>query len=599
MKSRIIFVFIITLAVILRFTQLGGNPPGLYWDEASLGYNAYSILKTGKDEHGEFLPIARFTAFGDYKPPGYIYAAVPFMAIFGLSDFSVRAPSALAGVLMVLVTFFLVKELLENEAPRANSSTVLSSLSKDARGIFSSFGGAKSAEAEDRHSSTASRPWSSAKEDEEETDLGKRWNRDATATLAALFLAISPWSIMLSRAAFEANLAALFNLLGVYFLIKTRKNAKFLFLSSLFFILSFYTFNANRIIAPLLFSGLLLIILGRKLLSFKKEIFISFLIWIVLLLPSFQYLKGQESKIRLQEVSIFNNLEPLKVANLRIAVDKNSLWARIAHNRRLSYLKEYLDGYFKNFSGRFLFTNGDRNPRFSTGEIGNLYLFDLPFLLLGTYFLFKKRKEAALPIFFWMLVIPVPAAFAKEVPHALRIISILPTYQILTAYGFISFLNFFKKKKTFIFWGAVFGIIFLFNIFYFFHNYFIHYPSWSFKEWQYGYKELVKEVSRMENDYEKVVITESVDRPYIYFLFYREYDPRKYWQEREARSDIFGFWEISGFGKYKFGLNYLGNQRGQKTLVVLGPNEDVEGFKEVKEISGLDKKTVFKIGEVR
>ena len=548
MKSRIIFVFIITLAVILRFTQLGGNPPGLYWDEASLGYNAYSILKTGKDEHGEFLPIARFTAFGDYKPPGYIYAAVPFMAIFGLSDFSVRAPSALAGVLMVLVTFFLVKELLENE---------------------------------------------------EETDLGKRWNRDATATLAALFLAISPWSIMLSRAAFEANLAALFNLLGVYFLIKTRKNAKFLFLSSLFFILSFYTFNANRIIAPLLFSGLLLIILGRKLLSFKKEIFISFLIWIVLLLPSFQYLKGQESKIRLQEVSIFNNLEPLKVANLRIAVDKNSLWARIAHNRRLSYLKEYLDGYFKNFSGRFLFTNGDRNPRFSTGEIGNLYLFDLPFLLLGTYFLFKKRKEAALPIFFWMLVIPVPAAFAKEVPHALRIISILPTYQILTAYGFISFLNFFKKKKTFIFWGAVFGIIFLFNIFYFFHNYFIHYPSWSFKEWQYGYKELVKEVSRMENDYEKVVITESVDRPYIYFLFYREYDPRKYWQEREARSDIFGFWEISGFGKYKFGLNYLGNQRGQKTLVVLGPNEDVEGFKEVKEISGLDKKTVFKIGEVR
>jgi len=74
-----------------------------------------------------------------------------------------------------------------NEAPRANSSTVLSSLSKDARGIrlgspsarrvFSSFGGAKSAtvergwdvrrpaEAEDRHSSTAQRPWSSAKED--------------------------------------------------------------------------------------------------------------------------------------------------------------------------------------------------------------------------------------------------------------------------------------------------------------------------------------------------------------------------------------------------------------------------------------------------
>ena len=73
-----LLVFIVFLAVLLRFFKLGSIPPHLTPDEAALGYNAYSILKTGKDEFGKTFPLV-FKSFGDYKPGLYVYASVPFL----------------------------------------------------------------------------------------------------------------------------------------------------------------------------------------------------------------------------------------------------------------------------------------------------------------------------------------------------------------------------------------------------------------------------------------------------------------------------------------------------------------------------------------
>ena len=96
MKNKYLFLgLIVALGVILRFFNLSTNPPSLYWDEVSQGYNSYSILQTGRDEHGEFLPLARFIAYGDYKAPVYIYLDVPFIAVFGKTTLAVRFPSAL------------------------------------------------------------------------------------------------------------------------------------------------------------------------------------------------------------------------------------------------------------------------------------------------------------------------------------------------------------------------------------------------------------------------------------------------------------------------------------------------------------------------
>src|SRR3989344_1420628 len=111
-KWSLLFLFcIILLATLLRFYQLGINPPSLDWDEASIGYNAYSILKTGADEYGNRLPLS-FRSFDDYKPPVYIYLTVISVALFGLTEFAARFPTAVIGVLAVIVVYCLVQELV-------------------------------------------------------------------------------------------------------------------------------------------------------------------------------------------------------------------------------------------------------------------------------------------------------------------------------------------------------------------------------------------------------------------------------------------------------------------------------------------------------
>ena len=76
-----LLIGILVLAAALRLVNLSSVPPHLTQDEASLGYNAYSILKTGKDEYGQLLPVV-FKSFGDYKPGLYIYLTVPTVAVF-------------------------------------------------------------------------------------------------------------------------------------------------------------------------------------------------------------------------------------------------------------------------------------------------------------------------------------------------------------------------------------------------------------------------------------------------------------------------------------------------------------------------------------
>src|SRR3990172_8619262 len=96
-KNTIIIVLVV--AAFLRLWKLGKIPPHLTSDEAALGYNAYSILKTGKDFWGESLPIV-FKSFGDYTPGLYVYLAAPFIGVMGLNELSVRLPNAIFGVII-------------------------------------------------------------------------------------------------------------------------------------------------------------------------------------------------------------------------------------------------------------------------------------------------------------------------------------------------------------------------------------------------------------------------------------------------------------------------------------------------------------------
>lgn len=101
---------ILALAALTRLFFLSKLPPALNWDEVSMGYSAYSILETGKDEWGESFPLA-FRSYGEYKSPVYIYLLVPFIKLFGLNAWGVRLPAALAGVAAVYLSYLIGKTI--------------------------------------------------------------------------------------------------------------------------------------------------------------------------------------------------------------------------------------------------------------------------------------------------------------------------------------------------------------------------------------------------------------------------------------------------------------------------------------------------------
>ncbi len=544
MKKFLPLLIILILATVLRFYHLGVNPPSLAWDETALGYNAYSIGETLRDEFGRFLPDDYFTSFGDYKPPLYVYAAVLPIKIFGLNEFAVRFPSAFFGTLTVFLTYFLVKELF----PKLKNSWL--------------------------------------------------------AEIAALFLAISPWHTQLSRAAWEANLASFLVVLGVWlFLLSLRKQKWFLVLAAIAFVATFYTFNSTRLFSPLLVLGLFLW-QRKRLWQMRRWVVFAGLITVFLLAPLMPHLVSPEGKLRFQEVNIFTDLRVIKTTNRWLAADNNSLWARIIHNRRIHFALLFLEHYFHHFEVKFLFLSGDVNPKFSLQEVGQLYLFDLPFLLAGIYFLIRKKEKAAFPIFWWFLVAPLPAATARETPHALRILDSLPTWQIIAAYGFYVFLERVRGKESLIkncLLFSIFGLLFL-NLFYYLHNYYAHYPTEFSSEWQYGYREMVEAVGEIEADYDRVVISKSAGRPYIYFLFYQQYSPEKFWQyQDQVIKEPAGFINVVGFDRYEFRQIDWEEEKKEGVLFVAGKEGAPQEARVLRAIRFLNNEpafTLFDSGEI-
>jgi 4-amino-4-deoxy-L-arabinose transferase-like glycosyltransferase len=95
------FVLLGAAVVARNVIALSTVPPGLYVDEASIGYNAWALAHHGVDEHGYSWPLY-FEAFGEYKNPVYVYALVPFARLMPLTATTERLPAALFGLVTVL-----------------------------------------------------------------------------------------------------------------------------------------------------------------------------------------------------------------------------------------------------------------------------------------------------------------------------------------------------------------------------------------------------------------------------------------------------------------------------------------------------------------
>lgn len=557
-KFYLIFVIII-LAAALRVWQIGQVPPSPDWDEAALGYNAYSIMKTGRDEYGQFLPIV-LRSFDDYKPALYTYLAIPSIAIFGLNTFAVRLPSAIFGILTVLATYFLLKELFRNTKLKLE--------------IGPPAGGLKLEIPE----------------------------------VATFLLAISPWHLQFSRVAFESNVGLAFNVLAVLFFLKGLKKPWFLILSAICASLGLYVYQSEKIFTPLLVLALVLIFRKELFALSKKYLPTAFLVGFIVAMPLLKYtLTNKSALTRARGVSVFADQTPFLQRNAqKILRDKagSDYLGLILDNRRVQYVLAGVNGYLSHFNLNWLFITGDE-ARHHAPFMGLLYLWELPFLLYGFYkFIFSSsadrfEKKTKWLLLSWFLLAPVPASITSGVPHAIRTLNFLPTFQVFTAIGVIYALVWTTKYQPPIrkFLVTGFLVVIAFNFIYYLDQYFVQQNYFNSRDWQYGYKEAVEEVKNLAPKVDKIIVSNKpyLDQSYMFFLFYLKYDPLTYQKAGGTVSGGFAE-EHRGFGKFNFRPIDWGKEEKSANILYVGRVDDFpENVNALKTINFLNGEPAIKI----
>lgn len=97
-----VFLLIFLLAVLVRGTGITWSPPSLFVDETVIGYNAYSLSETGRDEYGKKWPVL-LRSYGAFSSTLYTFVTAPIVKIFGLNAVSVRLLSVVSGVFLVVL----------------------------------------------------------------------------------------------------------------------------------------------------------------------------------------------------------------------------------------------------------------------------------------------------------------------------------------------------------------------------------------------------------------------------------------------------------------------------------------------------------------
>lgn len=537
-----LFFLIFFLSIFLRIYKLSEIPPGVNQDEASIGYTAYSLLKTGADEYGKRFPIS-FRSFGDWKLPFYQYSVVPRVAVFGLNEFAVRLPSALVGIATVLLVFFLAWELFRN--------------------YHLSF-------------------------------------------LSMFLLSISPWHLHLSRVESEANMAVFFTTLGVLLFLKGIKGKHWLIVISFIFLaLTYYTYAGNYIFTTLLLFGLFVLYRSLFLKTKSIIVALSCFFLLSGFIFTQTIFSANKTKLSGINIFGDPSVIHAKIEIPRNQhVDSQSLFARMFHNRVSFGIERFAQNYLNSFSPGFLFIKGGDNKAHNIDNFGNMYLVEAPFLFLGVmYLLFNKKKRENKFILWWLLIAPIASSITKDAPHSNRMFVIFPILPLVVAMGIVYIIPFLSKyKKVAI---GILSILFAFNFSMYMDRYYIHFPYNQTQHWGNGYKNLTNILSKEKYRGKQIIMDHPEYSHYIYILFYTKYDPKKYQESAiryPATSD--GFIHVKSFDRYEFReIKWGEDLRIPNRLIIAFPDEVPNSVRynnySISEVILPNQKSMFTIIETR
>lgn len=368
-----IFILIFIVGFFLRFYQLGQVPSSLNRDEPAIGYNAFSLLKTGKDEWGEKFPLS-FKSFGDYKSPLYIYLTTLSIAFFGLNEFSVRFWGALSGSILLIVMYLFTKNLVN---------------CKD-KNIY---------------------------------------------VLAVTFTsAIVPWAIFYSRFSFEANLALTLNLTIIYLLSKDNFK-KISPLVTVLILLSLLTYSSSLIIWPLYMIFLSFYFLKQNF-SFKglmKVIIMLLLLGIVAYNQS--SISEQKSHVTIfnnPQLRLDYNQQRTWIAEKNLLQAKlfYNQYLYFGNIFLKNYLKTFSLNFFFGGGGEHPWHKTPYQPHFYPSFV---LLITIGIGVFIKSSIINKRTKILLGLF--CLLAPIPSAITIDTPHATRLLNLFVFMNLFAGLG--------------------------------------------------------------------------------------------------------------------------------------------------------------------
>ena len=540
--KRIIFFFVLLIlgsGFFLRSYALSSIPPHPSLDEVSIGYNAYSILETGKDEFGSQFPIL-LRAYDDYRPALYVYLVIPFVKLLGLSVLAVRFPSLILSV--ITIAFFHIV----------------------ARCIFRQLSFEKPA---------------------------------ALALVPTVLLAISPWHIYLSRLGHEVNAYLAFFIIGFGFFLNSIKkkdiNAFGLIASSAFFSLSFSAYQSGKIFVPLFI--LLLIIFYFKMIkeNYKKfipAVVIGVILCMPILISSFQ----PEALVRLKATSIFNVSFETSLENAQklIKYKENSDYANIIlYNRHVFPFSLFVSSFISHFDYRFVYGSGNYE-QFKIPGFGLYYVIEIPLLTMGILYLFTKRKfKWIIFLLSWYIIGVLPSVVSTHSPHAMRAFAGIGPLFIVSGLG-MGYVRLKKKKHKTVIAGVatVYVLFVVVSVTQFFTSYTKSFPKEYSSQFQYGVIQAMNYIDKFDGE---IVISNrgNLSASYMYYLFANKYSPQKYqsqggtisgWFNYERKIGKVSFRNIEGYMKdnvvlvinpqeYKTGsiIHKIKNLKGEEVILIV------------------------------
>lgn len=497
-RKVLILSLVFLLGFLIRALNIHSNPPSLYGDELTIAYDAYSILKTGRDSTGEFLPLTLTQGAG--RPAGYVYGSLPFIAIFGPSAIGVRALSVLSGLGVIILIYLICKFLFKEEI-----------------GVLAAF-------------LMAINPWAVSV------------SRGGFETNFALFLALLGTYFFLTA----SNRRWFYIFSAICFGLTIHTYPTYKVVMPLFLLLLVYLGNGGT--------------KYQEKVDRKEFIIAAIVLSFFVVLAIFQTLTAS-SEARFLSINAFSQKELQSKIIQQINFDRTitslpGIISPLFYNRYVEYGLLLFSAYLKNFSIDYLFFLGDWNPRHNMGSMGGLFLAEFILVISGIIILAKDNQRKLLFLLFWLALAPSATTLLLDT-HNLRNLFMLPPLILLSAVGaYFYFSKFLNHKLVSIFLGMlILGqfILFIQRIYFLSPNKFSSF-------WAYPAKIASEHALEKAKYYDFVLIADRIDNVENAILVYGKVDPNLAISQYKNQSLIDGV-RYKQFGNVLIGSFNLNNIR--------------------------------------